>query len=160
MGKSFSKNFEFAIEKGKGNWSRYRLSLLQMQSLVNHSTHLRATCNFPTDGLQYVDYARAKLADHDIFGDWSRCQVYEYVNIRGNNCSNCTALTKQYVNIHWHIKSYKSKPKECEFDGKPGGIKVENSFGRYPDQKTNPNHRCSSSDTSTTQHWFGARYDV
>ncbi|XP_022805533.1 uncharacterized protein LOC111342696 [Stylophora pistillata] len=160
MDKGFNKNFEFVIEKGKGNWNRYRLSLLQMQSLADHSTHLRATCNFPTDGLHYVDYARAKLTDHDIFGNWNRCQMYEYVNIRGNNCSNCTALTKQNVNVHWHIKSYKSKEEGCAFDGKPGAIKGEKNFGQYLDIQRNPNHRCSSSDTSTTQHWFGAKYDV
>ena len=39
-----------------------------------------------------MDYARAKLAGHDIFGTWVTCQMHEYVNIRGTYCSNCTAL--------------------------------------------------------------------
>ena len=91
----FGKNLEIDIEEGEVNWNEFRLSLSQMQYLANHSTHLRATCNFSTDGLQYTDYARAKLAGHDIFGTWNTCQMYEYVNIRGINCSNCTALTKQ-----------------------------------------------------------------
>ena len=35
----------------------YRMSLLQMQSLADHSTHLRATRNFPTHDLKITDYA-------------------------------------------------------------------------------------------------------
>ena len=104
----FGKNFEIDIREGEVNWSEFRLSLSQMQSLAIYSTHLRATCNFPTDGLQYTDYARAKLAGHNIFGTWDTCQMYEYVNIRGNSCSNCTALTKQQENVSWHIRSYRS----------------------------------------------------
>ena len=30
----------------------YRMPLLQMQSLADHSTHFRATCNFPTHGVK------------------------------------------------------------------------------------------------------------
>ena len=69
----FGKNFEIDIREGEVNWSEFRLSLSQMQSLAIYSTHLRATCNFPTDGLQYTDYARAKLAGHNIFGTWDTC---------------------------------------------------------------------------------------
>ena len=50
------------------NWQSYRLSLSRMQSIVDVSTHLRATCNFPDDGLVYTDYARAQLEGHDLFG--------------------------------------------------------------------------------------------
>ncbi|XP_022808277.1 uncharacterized protein LOC111345268 [Stylophora pistillata] len=95
MDKRFGEKIEIDTEKRVVDWNRYRLSLSQMHSLADHSTHLRATCNFLIDGLQYSDYARAKLTGHDIFGSWIRCQMYEYVNIRGKNCSNCTALTKQ-----------------------------------------------------------------
>ena len=60
------------------------MSLLQMQSLADHSTHLRGTCNFPTQGLKITDYARAKLKNHDFFGTFSyQCLHYEYINIRG-----------------------------------------------------------------------------
>ena len=71
----FGKNVEIDIEEGEVNWNEFRLSLSQMQYLANHSTHLRATCNFSTDGLQYTDYARAKLAGHDIFGTWNTCKM-------------------------------------------------------------------------------------
>ena len=158
--KPFGVNFEINNDKKKADWNGYRLSLSQMQSLADHSTHLRATCNFATDGLQYTDYARAKLAGHDIFGNWTICQMYEYVNIRGINCSNCTALTRQKSTTSWTIRSYGSKEKGCEFDGTPGGMKREYNFGDYGSDKINPTHRCTSSNTSTTQHWFGAKYDV
>ena len=158
--KSFGVNFEINNDQKKVDWNGYRLSLSQMQSLADHSTHLRATCNFPTDGLQYTDYARAKLAGHDIFGNWTSCQMYEYVNIRGINCSNCTALTRQKSTTSWTIRSYRSKEKGCEFDGTQGGIDAEYNFGEYGDGKMNPTHRCTSSNASTTQHWFGAKYDV
>ena len=101
----FSKNFEIDIGEGEVNWNESRLSLSQMQSLAIYSTHLRATCNFSMDGLQYRDYARAKPASHDIFGTWVTCQMYEYVNIRGIHCSNCTTLTKQLEDVSWHIRS-------------------------------------------------------
>ena len=155
----FGKNFEIDIEEGEVNWNEFRLSLSQMQSLAIYSTHLRATCNFPTDGLQYTDYARAKLAGHDIFGTWATCQMYEYVNIRGICCSNCTALTKQGEHAAWHVRSYGSIDAGCEFDGKPSGSDYENNFGKFGDVNMNQDHRCSFSPASTTQHWFGAKYD-
>ena len=91
-------------------WNSYRLSLSHMQSLSNHSTHLRVTCNLPADGLQYTDYARAVLAGHDIFGDWGGdCKLFEYINIRGINCSDCTAYTRMDLNGAWFVNSFKSK---------------------------------------------------
>ena len=155
----FGKNLEIDIEEGEVNWNEFRLSLSQMQYLANHSTHLRATCNFSTDGLQYTDYARAKLAGHDIFGTWDTCQMYEYVNIRGIYCSNCTALTKQEENVSWHIRSYNSIEEECEFDGKLGAVFREKNFGKFDKSFVNRDHYCSFSLASTTQHWFGAKCD-
>jgi len=69
--KMFGKDFPVNHTKNEVDWNSYRLSLPQMESLANHSTHLRVTCNFPTDDLQYTDYARAKLEGHDIFDTWS-----------------------------------------------------------------------------------------
>ena len=129
--------------------------------LSNHSTHLRATCNFPTEGLQYIDYARAKLEGHDIFGGWNtECQLYEWINIRGNECSNCTAGTKQKAKSAWTIKSYQSRIWDCDFDGRPGSVITnERNFGHYGGGSVNADHRCRSSPTSTTQHWSGARHE-
>ncbi|KAL9952710.1 hypothetical protein ACROYT_G040002 [Oculina patagonica] len=152
---------DFPVNQSKLDWNSYRLSLSQMQSIANHSTLLRATCNYPTEGLQYTDYARAKLEGHDIFGSWDlTCRLYEYINIRGNECLKCTAPTKQNGEMAWTIKSYKSKEHGCQFDGAPGGFNRESNFGRFSDVTTNIEHRCSSLPASTTQHWFGARHDL
>ena len=159
--KGFSFDFPVNVTTNKVDWNSYRLSLARMQSIANHSTHLRATCNFPTDGLQYTDYARAKLAGHDIFGNWSlgRCQLYEYINIRGINCSDCTARTKNDGrHKSWAINSYNNFG--CQFDGRPGAKQGESSFGQYKEGNINSNHSCTSSAASTTQHWFGVKHDL
>ena len=97
--KGFSTDFPVNDNNNEPDWNSYRLSLSHMQSLSNHSTHLRVTCNLPADGLQYTDWARAVLAGHDIFGDWGgECKLYEYINIRGINCSDCTAYTRMALN--------------------------------------------------------------
>ena len=141
------------------NWSLYRLSLTQMWSIANQSTHFRATCNFPTEGLQYTDYARAKLEDFDVFGRYNfTCRMYEYINIRGNECSNCTAATRQTEVKAWNIGSSKSRPYNCQFDGTPGAVGSEDNFGWF--RFVNTNHSCSSSPNSTTQHWFGVKSDL
>ena len=153
----FGRDYSVNETKSKIDWNSYRLSLSWMQSLADHSTHLRTTCNFVKDGLQYTDYARAKLVDQDIFGRWdSVCRMYEYINIRGNNCSDCTAMTKQNYNEPWTIKS---RSKDCTFDGYSVSTQNENNFGRYHDGGVNINHRCTSSPASTTQHWFGAKHN-
>ena len=101
------------------------MSLLQMQSLADHSTDLRATCNFPTHGLKITDYARAKLKNHDFFGTFSyQCLHYEYINIMGVSCENCTAATKQGNFSSWTINSCKSKTEfGCDLDGSPSRCK-------------------------------------
>ena len=140
-------------------WNSYRLSLQQMWSIANQSTHVRATCNFPKEGLKYTDYARAKLEVLNIFGTYdSTCLPFEYVNIRGNECSNCTALAKQLSRKAWTMNSYQSKLKGCQFDGSPGANGDEQNFGRY--NSINTDHRCSSSPNSTTQHWLGEKRDL
>ena len=121
---------------------------------------MRVTCNLPADGLQFTDYARAVLAGHDIFGDWGGdCKLFEYINIRGINCSDCTAYTRMDLNGAWFVNSFKSKENECDFDGSLEAVDNENNFGRYHSGAINTNHRCSSSDPSTTQYWFGVTHE-
>ena len=155
----FSSDFPMNNTNNDVVWNLYRLSLQQMWSIANQSTHFRATCNFPTQGLQYTDYARAKLEVVNIFGTYSStCLPFEYVNIRGNECSNCTAHAKQQSGKAWTMNSYKSKLKGCQFDGSPGANGDEQNFGRYI--SINTDHRCSSSPESTTQHWLGVKGDL
>ena len=68
--KIFGVNFPVNENGGTIIWGAYHLSLSHMRSIAEVSTHLRATCNFPDDGLMYTDYIRAKLQGHDLFGAW------------------------------------------------------------------------------------------
>ncbi|KAL9951374.1 hypothetical protein ACROYT_G044027 [Oculina patagonica] len=155
--KRFGVDFPVNEDDGAINWEIYRLSLSRMQSIAGVSTHLRATCNFPEDGLVYTDYARAQLEGHDLFGVWTtaECRMYELVNIRGIECRNCTAGTHQKTDRMWHISSYRSASVGCEFDGTIGCVTGEQNFGRY--MATNPAFRCTSNPDSTTQHWIGSK---
>lgn len=141
------------------DWGLYRLSLARMKYLAEQSTHLRVTCNYNTDGLQYTDYAQAELEHHNLFVTFNnKCRIYEHIVIRGNECRNCTALTNQPTDHAWHIDSYLSSANGCNFDGRPGMGKSEHNFGWYAHGRVNTDHRCSSSPMSTTQHWFGIFY--
>ena len=138
------------------NWKAYRLSLPRMRSIASVSTHLRATCNFPDEGLVFTDYARAKLEGHDLFGIWqAQCRSYEVMNIRGIECKECTVGTWQMEQETWHVSSQFSKGVAgCEFDGEAGAVGGEQNFGLY--DQFNVKFRCTSSPSSATQHWLGS----
>ena len=53
----------YPITQDAFTWSEFGLSLPRMIVTANRSTHVRATCNFNTEELQYRDYFRAKLSD-------------------------------------------------------------------------------------------------
>lgn len=136
-------------------WNSYRLSKSRMQSIRDVSSHWRATCNFLTDKINCRDYNRASFAENDFFAVPdinARCALYEFVNIRGNMCRNCTAYSPYGPSFGYHIDSW-WQPAECDFDGRPGGIEDEDNFGEYG--HVNSAFRCSSSLTSTTEFWIG-----
>lgn len=147
------------MDRLKIDWTGYRLSLSHMKYHVKSSSHLRDTCNFHAEGLQRLDYARTNLNSHIFFSTFDKeCKWYEYLNIRGIECYNCTALTIQRNGRSWFINSYSSKDNGCQFDGKPGMGSVEQNFGGYEQNwKVNPEHRCTAFPSSTTEHWFGKR---
>ena len=142
-------------ESFPGDWSSYRLSLADMQNIQAQSTHWRATCDFPKVGIDFRDYLRASFDDVDVMKQGGKnCRRFEFINIRGNQCTDCTALTVIYSRHPPYLKSYESKSKPCDFDGKPnGGQQQERNFGVY--EYRNPTFRCSASNNSTTQYWFG-----
>lgn len=154
--KRFGVNSPVNEDDATINWKAYRLSLSRMKSIASVSSHLRATCNFPDEGIVYTDYARAKLKGHDLFGIWqAQCRSYEVMNIRDIECKDCTVGTWQVEHEMWHINSYVSKSSAgCEFDGKAGAVYGEHNFGLY--YGVNVNFRCTSSPNSTTQHWIGS----
>ncbi|KAL9962177.1 hypothetical protein ACROYT_G031258, partial [Oculina patagonica] len=155
--KSFYTDYPVDEDSMVVNWASHRLSLSRIQHLAGNSTHLRATCNFYSEGFSYTDYARADLTSHKLFDSWYRlCKRYEYLNIRGIECYGCTAHTNN--DGKWFMNSYRSFIDfGCEFDGRPGMGSSEYNFGSYG--QLNPEHRCSSAPSSTTQHWLGVKRD-
>ena len=127
-----------------------------MKAIANHSTHVRATCNFNSKGLNYTDYMRAKLSDINIMDSevMNGCKIYEYITIKGYGYKNCTAFYFQGKSWHAHVVSYLSNG-----EGKttfPDAVQLpngEDGLGVY--ETVNSAHRCSSSHNFTTQWWYG-----
>ena len=141
------------------HWDAYRLSKFRMQSIQEDSSKFRFTCNYDTDGVVYRDYLQVATDQLNILtfvGD--SCILLERIDIRGQSCENCTALIVQggQGDIALHCDSYYSRNADCEFqptESLPCKKYGEDNFGVY--DCANPAHRCSSSQSSTTQSWFG-----
>ena len=132
-----------------------------MQSIQEDSIKFRFTCNYDTDGVVYRDYLQAATDQLDILrsanGSGS-CILVEQINIRGQSCENCTALISQDgpEKFGLHSDSYYSFYFGCEFrpnGSLPCGDLGEDNFGLY--SCVNKAHRCSSSQSSSTQTWCG-----
>ncbi|XP_067026109.1 uncharacterized protein [Acropora muricata] len=148
---------DYAVNQNFFKWNKFRLSLPIMNSTLRHSTHFRATCNFNTDGLVTTDYLRGKTTELNILllkGE--PCVTLEYINIRGYQGYNSSVMMTQEI-WHLHTDSHYGG-NVCPFNSaKSGSIggNGEDNFGYY--DITNPSHRCSSVDDSTTQWWFGEK---
>jgi len=92
---------------------------------------------------------------------YDRCKKYEYINIRGYGCENCTAHFVQKDPWHAHVDSFHGSSKGCQLKSpQTGAVKLpggEDNFGFY--ETVNPVHRCSSGPESTTQWWFGEQLE-
>ncbi|XP_015763699.1 PREDICTED: uncharacterized protein LOC107342722 [Acropora digitifera] len=145
---------DYPVSQNSFKWNKFRLSLPIMNSTRSHSTHLRATCNFNTDGLVTTDYLRAKASDLNILQlHRYPCVRMEYINIRGYHCYDCRAKMIQGIHSHLHTdSSYKLTP--CQFtSARNSSVQSEDNFGSY--NTINPSHRCTSGDNATTQWWCG-----
>ena len=147
-----------AVSGDSPNWQAYLIKRHYLLWLRDQSTHWRATCRYNTDGTVYRDYLRASFEDFDIIrvipSVIGSCQKYELVNIRGNECANCTAAAWYLKgSFPFHIDS--SSRYGCDFDGSQSGdfISSEDNFGYYVN--INPKFRCTSSSEATTQFWIG-----
>ena len=130
------------------------MSLSMMNDLSAQSTHWRATCSFPTHGVDYVDYVRGKFVDLDVvkFLGSNVCKRVEYVNTRGHQCSDCDLPWWQknhYYNLHADSSSTICKG----LNASEGSVEYEDNFGYY--NTVNPAFRCTASDNDTTNWWFG-----
>ena len=149
------------INHNTPNWYIYRQTLARMQSIRGRSTYWRATCSF--DQLQhnvdYRDYLRGKFSDFDLmtYRGYGQCFPVDYVNIRGHAAgSGTTARFWQVVDtFSLHIDSYHTG--NCAFKPNTGAVSSEDNFGYYG--CINKNFRCTMSDDSTTQWWFGGYLD-
>ena len=135
------------------NWNKYRMSLNMMNDLSAQSTHWRATCSFPTHGVDYVDYVRGNFADFNVMTilGVNICKKTEYLNIRGHSCTGCTSpwwARQNYWSLHTD-PNYLT----CQFNGKQGASYEEDNFGHY--NHVNPNFRCTADQSATTNWWFG-----
>ena len=142
------------VDEDFPHWNKYRMSLSMMNDLSAQSTHWRATCSFPTHGVDYVDYIRGNFTDLDVVNFLGKgvCKRVEYVNIRGHQCSNCKPIWWQNSNSYMiHIDSNYNTCGGYSF--KPGHVTGEDNFGHY--EYINPAFRCTANDTATTNWWFG-----
>ena len=148
--KAFFKNHP--LNEKSFNWDEFRLSLDQMKELAGRSTEFRATCNYNTEGFNMTDYIRAKLTEISILSYSAYdaiCKKYEYINIRGISCMNCTGSFAQKDSWHAHVNSIFKYG--CDID-QVKGVTTTN-FGSY--SSINPTHRCTAGQDSTTQWWLG-----
>ena len=141
------------VNENAQNWNLYRLSLARMRSLQDHSTHWRATCSYPTHGVDFTDYVRGNFKDFNIvdYLGSGKCKKVEYINIRGHMGIHQTVafwqIAKTYL-LHTSI------PSSCQFNAKSGSVSSEDNFGHHV--SINPKFRCTQGSHSTTQWWFGA----
>ena len=154
-------NLNFSVDENTPCWDAYRLSKPRMQSIQNDSSKFRMTCNYDTDGVVFRDYLQAANDQMDIitFVNGGMCILVEWINIRGQECKYCTAFLYQggQYKDTLHSDSYLAAGHfGCEFTPNKGiscNGPGEDNFGYYA--CVNPAHRCSSSQSATTQTWFG-----
>ncbi|KAM7432473.1 hypothetical protein ABFA07_017110 [Porites harrisoni] len=144
-----------AISGDQPNWHAYLIHPTYLAWLRTQSTHWRATCRYDTDGVVYTDYMRTSLANCDIITlpegtPPNICFQFEFINIRGHECFNCTAPLWNSPALHTD-----SGLTFCEFNATEGAVVSEDNFGSY--SSANPLHRCSSVPNSTTQFWLGGQ---
>ena len=144
------------INEDSPNFGIYRQTLGRMNSIREHSTHWRATCNVRQNPpiIDYQDYLRGKFIDFDIIyyeGGGSDCQTVEFVNILGNVSGSGTTVGfwQSSGSYFLHIDSSDTG---CEF--LPLADPRVDYFGYYGDGMSSE-FSCSQEDFSTTQWWFG-----
>ena len=141
------------VNENAQNWNLYRLSLARMKSLQSHSTHWRATCSYPTHGVDFKDYVRGNFKDFNIvdYTGWGHCKRVEYINIRGHIGIHLTARFWQRAN-HYFL-NIDSSLTGCQFNPTAGSVPGEDNFGHYA--VISPKFRCTEKTNSSTQWWFG-----
>ena len=153
---------DYLVSETTPRWDAYRLSKSRMQSIQHDVRKFRITCNYDADGVVYRDYLQVAkdIITFDIltFTSGTVCAVVEWINIHGQMCKNCTASLTQGGNGNnaFQSDSYFAKTANCEFlptESKYCSGYGEDNFGVY--DCVNQDHRCTSSQSATTQTWLG-----
>ena len=161
-----SKSFlvDFPVHETAQRWSDYRLSRSVMLYIRNHTSLWRATCMY-AHGFRTRDYMKGLLSDMDImtYDGEHICAKVQYINIRGQSCTNCTTHFYQDASSrHPYVDScVGGKIMDCSWSACLGSIKAtidgytswDDNFGFYMINHTS--HRCTLSSSSTTQWWLG-----
>ena len=123
-----------------------------MEALKGHSTHWRATCSYPTHGVDYTDYVRGSFKDFDIleYIGAGQCKKVELINIRGH--IGIQQTVKFWQGDFWSLHT-DSTYAGCQFYPKAGSVREEDNFGHYA--YVNSKFRCTAAPRATTQWWFG-----
>ena len=81
----------------------------------------------------------------------------EYVDVRGNNCFNCTMPWFQSKLLFFHTESV--GPTNCQKSIADGSdyVWLEDNFGFYLTR--NSKFRCTETLDSTTNMWFGVKHE-
>lgn len=139
------------------NWERYRIGRSRMRIVKEQSSHWRITCDFPTHGVDYRDYVRASFENLDPlkYEASGECREMEYINIRGRNCTQCTAAWWQ-TDTSQQLSHF-SDLDGCQFGKIDGSLDNEANFGGYWKNNFSSEFRCSSEETSSTNYWFGSK---
>lgn len=140
------------------SWERFRVGITRMKYIRSSSTLFRATCDFPKrNGNLTPDLLIGRLSDVDIItfrrGYLGICKRFLFIDIRGYQCSNCTALAFQDLerhNIHLYLDV--THDGYCQFTP-PHTVESVDSFGYY--YVTEPVSKCTATPKSTTQWWLG-----
>ena len=79
------------------------------------------------------------------------CVNFDFMNLRGFQCTNCTCLFyhnyERFPHVDW------PNPTPCSSGNPPNSVHTEDSFGFFG--AINTDHRCSMNSSATTQWWFG-----
>lgn len=132
-GNSFAKSpFLKGVLKNQRtpNWEKYRIGKGRMWVIKESSSHWRVTCDFPNFGVDFRDYLRAAFQNLNPikFEASGKCCKMDYIDIRGHNCTGCTAAWWQNDQ---RFLTHFSDQDECQFGKTPGSGANEANFGGY-----------------------------
>ncbi|XP_046864155.1 uncharacterized protein LOC124458106 isoform X2 [Xenia sp. Carnegie-2017] len=157
--KNFSRN------EANETWEDYRLPLYAMKSIKDDGNTLwRITCSYGDKDWNKTDLVVATHENAPILkqnNDNAVCLNVSFIDIKGYECNDCRIpfwqndkqvfhTDNSHDNSKCNLKNFQSSG--CSNSDGSGG---EDNFGYYDCYNTT--HRCASSESATTQLWFGER---